>query len=50
MQVFVEAADATFCDEHTLVRLLAPASRAESEAIGCEIYIGRVVFLVCVFL
>ena len=46
MQVFIEGGVAAFRNEHTLVWLLASASRAESEAIGCEIYFGRVVLLV----
>ena len=43
VQVFIEGGVAAFRNEHTLVWLLASASRAESEAIGCEIYFGRVV-------
>ena len=40
---YIEGGVAAFRNEHTLVWLLASASRAESEAIGCEIYFGRVV-------
>ena len=46
MQVLIKGGVAALRDEHTLVRLLAPASRAESEAIGCEIYFRRVVLLI----
>ena len=46
MQVLIEGGVAALRDEHTLVRLFAPASRAESEAVGCEIYFRRVVLLI----